>query len=69
MNIAAVSEGDVDQAYEVLKKDAIDGGYRLMHAPAALRRVRKRRISILSARVTTGIPILRTTGPAIVPCT
>ena len=29
MNIAAVSEGDVDQAYEVLKKDAIDGGYRL----------------------------------------
>lgn len=29
MNATGISEGDVDRAYEVLKKDAIEGGYRL----------------------------------------
>jgi len=29
MNATGISEGDVDRAYEVLKKDAADGGYRL----------------------------------------
>ena len=29
MNAAGISEGDVDRAYESLKKDAADGGYRL----------------------------------------
>ena len=29
MNFTGISEQDVDQAYAVLKKDALDGGYRL----------------------------------------
>ena len=29
MNFTGISEQEVDRAYEVLKKDAIDGGYRL----------------------------------------
>jgi ferredoxin-thioredoxin reductase catalytic chain len=29
MNTAAVSESDVDRAYDILKKDAVEGGYRL----------------------------------------
>jgi ferredoxin-thioredoxin reductase catalytic chain len=29
MNVTGISEGDIDRAYDVLKKDAIDGGYRL----------------------------------------
>ena len=29
MNAAVVSEGDIDRAYGILKKDAIDGGYQL----------------------------------------
>ncbi|MFA5267126.1 MAG: ferredoxin-thioredoxin reductase catalytic domain-containing protein [Methanoregula sp.] len=29
MNTAAVSESDVDSAYDILKKDAVEGGYRL----------------------------------------
>jgi ferredoxin-thioredoxin reductase catalytic chain len=29
MNVPGMSEGDVDRAYETLKKDATDGGYRL----------------------------------------
>ena len=29
MSFTGISEPDVDRAYEVLKKDALDGGYRL----------------------------------------
>ena len=29
MNVTSISEQDVDRAYEILKKDAIDGGYRI----------------------------------------
>jgi ferredoxin-thioredoxin reductase catalytic subunit len=29
MNLTGISEQDVDRAYEILKKDAIDGGYRI----------------------------------------
>ena len=29
MNVPGTSEGDIDRAYETLKKDAADGGYRL----------------------------------------
>ncbi|MFA5222682.1 MAG: ferredoxin-thioredoxin reductase catalytic domain-containing protein [Methanoregula sp.] len=29
MNFAGIVEQDVDRAYEILKKDALDGGYRI----------------------------------------
>jgi ferredoxin-thioredoxin reductase catalytic chain len=33
MNVDGTSEGDVDRAYEALRKDAIDGGYQLNPDP------------------------------------